>query len=160
MGKGLFDYAAQNPAQDAPQVQEAITDTANAYQLAQERAQQALQLKEGIAQQIREGNAPQYILYAAVEAIGLLTNDAAWTQAQQEQLNKVYADLAQQSFIVNNEAIAAARLEKMQKDYNKRLRAQLAKQLQGYRQITAGLTDALRALDNIDPQDPEELLNR
>lgn len=158
MSKGLFEYAAQNPAQAAPQVQKDIESTADYYRQQQEQHERAEQLKEIIAQQIQQGNDPQYILYAAIEAIALLTHDAEWQQEQHERLNSIYADLAQQSFIADNEAIAARRREQTQQEYNSKLRGQLCKQLRGYRKIAAGLEDALKALDELNPPDIENLI--
>lgn len=144
---GLLEYAAKHPAQEPPQERQAIETTARTYREQQEAQDTAAALKESIAQQIKQGNEPQYILYAALKAIGLLTNDPEWAEAQQRRLDTVYADLAQQSLFMNNAAIAAERLEKMQGDYIDRMRRQLTKSLSGYRRIEKALTEALQAVN-------------
>lgn len=145
---GLLEYAAQNPAQEPLQERQAIESTARTYREQQEAQEAAEALKESIAQQLEQGNAPQYILYTAIKAIGLLTNAPEWTEAQQSRLNSVYADLAQQSFIMDNAAIAAARLDKMQQDYNDKMRRQLQNSLNSYRRIEKALTEALQAVND------------
>lgn len=74
-------------------------------------------LKLAIKQQIETGAPPQYILYAALEAIGSLTDGRAWSDALKAQLDYVYKDLAQESMIVNNAAVSVARLEEMRATY-------------------------------------------
>ena len=145
---GLLEYAAQNPAQEPPQERQAIETTARNYREQQEAQETAAALKDSIAQQLKQGNEPQYILYTALKAIGLLTNDPEWTEAQRQRLDKVYADLAQQSLFMDNAAIAAERLEKMQGDYIDRMRRQLTKSLNGYRRIEKALTEALQAVND------------
>lgn len=148
MAMGLLEYAAQNPQQEPEQERQAIETTARTYREQQEAQETAEALKESIAQQLKQGNAPQYILYAAIRAIGLLTNDPEWTEAQHKALDDVYSDLAQQSFLVDNAAIAAERLDKMQRDYIDRMRRQLTKSLNGYRRIEKALTEALQAVND------------
>jgi uncharacterized protein YllA (UPF0747 family) len=144
---GLLEYAEQNPAQEPPQERQAAAVAARTYRERQEAQEQAEALKESIAQQLEQGNAPQYILYTAIKAIGLLTNDLEWTEEQQRRLDTVYADLAQQSFIIDNAAIAAERLDKMQQEYIDKMRRQLTKSLNGYRRIEKALTEALQAVN-------------
>ena len=158
MAQGLFEYAEQNPAQEPPQERQAIRNTARTYREAQEQRETAEGLKESIAQQLEQGNAPQYILYTAIKAIGLLTNDADWTERQRETLDGIYSDLAQQSFITDNEAIAAHRLDRMQKEYNDKLRRQLTKSLNGYRRIEKGITEALKALNDMEQAQEPDIL--
>ena len=151
MGIGLLEYAEKNPAQEPPEQEAAaIREAATTYRERQEERQQAEELKASIAQQLERGNAPQYILYTAIKAIGLLTHDPEWTEAQQQSLDNVYADIAQQSLFTDNAAIAAARLEKMKQTYNDKLRQQLLKDLNGYRRIEKAITEALQAVNEID----------
>lgn len=159
MAMGLYEYAAAHPAEDTPPAQQDIADTARAIMEQKDRIEQAAQLKENIARLFDQGFDPEVILYWAVETIGLLTNDREWKDAQQEKLNRVYADLAQRSFTADNEAIAAERRAKIQQEYNDKLRGQLQRQLMGYNRIARGLNDALDALNALDPKDPEEILN-
>ena len=108
-------------------------------------------------QQLEQGNEPQFILYTALKAIGLLTHDEQWAEAGQKTLDNVYADLAQQSFLTDNAAIAAARLDTMQTAYNEKLRRQLKSQLNGYRRIEKALQEALQAVNALEPQEPDIL---
>lgn len=154
MAKSLSEYAAANPQEMPAAEREQMQLAAEIRTTQQERKQERAhidRLKASILAQLQQGNAPQYILYSALEAIGLLTNDAEWTQQGKQCLDNVYADLMQQSILTDNAAIAAARIEQMQATYNERLRRQLETQLKGYQKIAKGLNDAIAALDEIDP---------
>lgn len=151
MGKSLAEYAAQNPQPEPPQERQAVAHAARSYNDQIAERDQAERLKASIAQQLQEGEAPQYILYSALRAIGLLTHDAAWAEAQQKTLDGVYSDLAQQSLLTDNAAIAAARLDAMQTEYKEKLRRQLQRQIGGYKRIARALNEALDAVNALDP---------
>ena len=151
MGTSLAEYAAQHPQQEPARERQAVADAARSYHDAQVEREQVARLKASIAQQLQEGNAPQFILYAALQAIGILTHDAEWAQAGAQQLDSVYSDLAQQSMLTDTAAEAAARLEAMQRRYNDKLRRQLRAQLSGYHRIEKALQEALQAVDAIEP---------
>lgn len=153
MGKSLEEYAAQNPAQEPEKERQAITRTARSYEDRQQEAAEAQRLKESITNQLEQGNAPEYILYTAIKAIGLLTHDEEWAQAGERCLDSVYEDLAQQSFIVDNAAVAAQRLDSMQAAYNDKLRRQLTRSISGYRRIEKALQEALQAVNDLEPQE-------
>lgn len=157
MGKSLAEYAAQHPQQEPERERQAIAETARSYQDRQQEREQVEQLKASIAQQIQEGNAPQYILYTALQAIGILTHDEEWAQAGKQTLDSVYADLAQQSLLTDNAAIAAQRLDAMRAAYNEKLRRQLKTQLNGYRRIEKALQEALQAVNALEPQEPNSI---
>ncbi len=157
MDYGLFDYAQQNPDIQAPQQEaQAIRDTAQTYRDQQERQQAVEKLKAAILQQFEQGDAPQLILYTALKAIGTATADNTWTETATGFLNTVYGDLMQESFIDDNAAIAAKRLEDQRAEYIDKARRRL-KYLQretntiyGYVQT---IMEHLDALENI----PESL---
>lgn len=147
------DFEKAHPeAQPLPEyiAQEAAAEFAR-EKTKQENAQTVADLKESIKKQLTEGNAPQYVLYAALRAIGILSNDPEFAETCRAQLDAVYSDLAQQSFIVDNEAIAAARLDELKEKYNAKLRKQLTSDLKGYRKIERSINDILRSLNEIDP---------
>lgn len=154
MGTSLAEYAAQHPQEQPAQDRAAMAETAATMKDRQQERERAEQLKASMLTQLEQGNAPQSILYTAITAIGLLTHDEEWAAAAQSTLDKVYADLAQQSFLVDNATIAAQRLEQMQTDYNAKLRRQLNRQLSGYQRIAKGLNEALNALNDLDPDEP------
>jgi len=151
MGKSLAEYAAQNPQPEPPQERQAVAHAARSYNDQIAERDQAERLKTSIAQQLQEGEAPQYILYSALRAIGLLTHDEAWAEAQQKTMDGVYSDLAQQSLLTDNAAIAAARLDTMQTEYKEKLRRQLQRQIGGYKRIARALNEALDAVNALDP---------
>lgn len=153
MGISLADYAAQHPQQE-PQEQQAAAS--RSYHDAQQERAEVEQLKESIAQQLQAGTAPEYILYPALKAIGILTLDSAWTEATTKALESVYADLAQQSLLVDAATVAAHRLEAMQAQYKDKARRQLTAQLNGCLRLEKTLQEALRAVDALEPQ-PEQL---
>lgn len=118
MSFGLFDFAQQNPDIQAPQQEaQAIRDTAQTYRDRQERQEKLNQLKAGILQQLEQGDAPQLILYTALKAIGIATADNEWTETATGYLDSIYSDLMQESFIDDNAATAAKRLEEKRAEY-------------------------------------------
>lgn len=150
MGKSLTEYAAANPLPNIDNERERMAAAAKTYQDRQQEREQAEQLKQSILNQLEQGNDPQIILYTALKCIGLLTADPEYITTGQSYLDSVYADLAQQSFIQDNAAIAAERLEKMQEEYNKKLRNSINRQLGQYRRIEKALNDALTALNDME----------
>lgn len=150
MAKGFFDIEAAEPAAGGGSAL-AKADR-DARKIAQDRAE-AERLKENITAQLEAGAEPQIILYTALKAIGLLTNDPAFTEAAQGKIDAVYSDLAQQSFIQDNNAIAQERLEKMQTEYNDKLRRSINRQLAGYRRVEKALNDVLAAVNATEPQE-------
>ena len=146
MGTNLKEYAEQHPQQEPERERQAIEQTAKTYRERQQERETVEQLKASIMQQLEEGNEPQFILYTAIKAIGIATQDPAWTAAGQKILDKVYEDLAQQSFITDNAAIAAARLEEIKIGYNEKLKQKLTAQLSSHRRIERALQEALNEL--------------
>ena len=126
MSFGLFDYAQQNPDTQEPQQEaRAIRDTAQTYRDRQDRQEQVDRLKRNILQQFEQGDAPQIILYTALKAIGAATNDDEWAETAKGHLDSVYGDLMQESFAVDNAAIAAERLNKKRHEYTEKTRRRL-----------------------------------
>jgi len=151
MGISLAEYAAQHPQPEEPaqERQQMQTIAATIKDRAQE-LEQAAQLKESILHQLEKGNAPELILYQAIEAIGLLTNDPDFVAAGHGRLDAVYADLAQQSLITDNEAIAAHRLEQMQGEYIRKARASLTRQQSSCKRIADAIDKALQAVTELE----------
>jgi chaperonin cofactor prefoldin len=152
MGISLEEYAALHPT-EKPEIMPEIEEAAKTYRERQQEREEVEILKQSISRQLEQGNAPQYILYTAIKAIGILTNDARWTERGHNALNDVYEDLAQESFIVDNAAIAAQRLDDMEKKYNAKLKKQLQTQLNGYRKIEKAITEALKAVNELSPEE-------
>ena len=152
MGFGLFDYAQQNPDIEAPQHEaQAIRDTAQTYRDQQERQEKLDQLKAGILQQLEQGDAPQFILYTALKAIGTATNDSNWTETATGYLNAVYSDLMQESFVDDNAAIAAKRLDAQRAEYVEKTRRKMATLQRETNKINGAikaLLDQLDAMEN------------
>ena len=157
MGMRLDQYAAEAP-QEMPEfererLQREAEERAQARRetrSSEQKQAQVSRLKERITEQLEQGGPPQHILYAALEAIGILTDDDAWAEAGKQYLDNVYDGLAQQSLLDDNAAIQAQRISQMQESYNDRLRRQLERQLSGYHRIAKGLIDALAALGEIE----------
>lgn len=149
MGKSLEEYARLHPQPEPDQ--RAMEETARTYNDRQQEREIVEQLKASILRQLEQGNEPQIILYTALKAIGILTQDAQWAADGQEILDKVYSDLAQESLLTDNAATAAARLDTMQATYNEKLRRQLKSQLNGYKRIEKALQEALQAVNTMEP---------
>lgn len=156
MGQSLAEYAAQHPQQQPESEREQMQNTAESFKDRQQEREQAERLKDGILQQLEQGNAPQYILYAAIKAIGLLSHDPEFTEAGQRYLDHVYADLAQESLVTDNAAIAAHRLEQMQAEYIRKARASLTRQLNGSKRISDAIEKALDELSKLEESQSRE----
>lgn len=148
---GLEEYAALYGNQEQPAGERATMEAIAAdRERAAGKMEQAAALKESVAQQIRKGNPPQYILYSALKCIGLLTHDEAWADDLEAQLDSVYGDLAQQSLLEDSAAIEGQRLEAQAAAYSERLRQQLQRLISGYGRVYGELKSALDALNEID----------
>ncbi len=146
MGKTLEEYAAQHRQEEPDQERAAAAGSARSYQDQLQDQEAVADLKISIAQQLREGNAPQYILYSAIRAIAILTHDPEWEEAQRRILDLLYGDLAQQSLLMDTAALAAERLDTMRDQYNAKLRRQLTAQISGCSRVEAALKEALQAV--------------
>lgn len=156
MAKSLEQYARENPTAEPEQEREQRERITKDYHERQQERQDIERIKEGILSQLEQGTAPQYILYPALQAIGILTHDEAWTKQGQAILDKVYEDLGQQSFLVDNEAVAAERLDQMQAEYNARLKKQIKTRLNEHKKIERALYEALDAIERIEQPDTTE----
>jgi hypothetical protein len=150
MGISLAEYAAQHP-QEEPAQQAAPIRT---YREAAQDRETVEQIKAGISQQLAQGNAPQYILYSALRAIGILTQDQAWAEAGIAALDSVYADLAQQSMLAEESSAAADRLAQMQADYCQKTRRQIRQSLTKLEKLQRALSEAERAVNALDGNPP------
>lgn len=144
--QGLFDYIARH-SEEQPQAIQEESKAAKTYRERLEETERAQKLKDRIVLQLEKGNAPQDILYTAIEAIELLTGDAPWAEACRAKLEEIYSDLAQQSMLFNEAEEAAARLAELQNDYNKKLKRDLELRLSKNRRIEQKLTEALAAVN-------------
>lgn len=153
MGKSLESYAATHSTPEPISERETMAAIAADARTKAANMAKAGELKESIAQQLEQGNELQYILYTAIKCIGLLSNDSEWAEGQTSKLDKVYSDIAQQSLLDDNAAIAAKRLDLTTSRYNERMRAQLNRQLAGYGKVAAGLREALAALDSLSKEE-------
>lgn len=115
--------------------------------------ERAAELMESITEQLEKGNAPQLILYSAISAIGLLTNDPEWAAAAHDTLDTVYADLEQDSFLTDNAAVAAHRLEQMQQNYNEKLKRQLERSIRNYDRLVSSMRETLNIVTGLDPDE-------
>lgn len=152
MATSLEEYARQHP-QQAPEEQPAA-ETMGSYLQEIKDKEAVEQLKAGMLQQLENGNEPQFVLYTAIKAIGILTHDKEFAEAGKRALDAVYGDLAQQSLLTDNAAIAMQRLEERRAEYNEKMRRELNRNLAGYRRLEQALKDALKTIDILDQ--PEE----
>ena len=150
MGIGLLEYAANHPDQEEPpQERQAVNDMVSIHQEQQDERKQIEDLKLSIETQLEQGNSLQYILYAAVKAIGLLSHDPEWAIRQRQQLDAVYEDLEQIPMIPDAVTVAQKRLEARSRNYIDNLRKQLTSDLASCERIEKALKNTLFAVDNI-----------
>lgn len=152
MAKGLWDYIKDNPAtsEEPPQVTEDRQRAERAREQARKDRESVDRAKEAIVAGLSQGTAPQYLLYRAIDAISLLDRDPDWGEPLKKKLDEVFADLAQESFLVDNAAIAAERLDKLQKEHNEKLRKNLKTRIRAQERMEAELREALKILDELE----------
>lgn len=150
MAKTLEEYAAAHPI---PEPARPRAEGAGGYSDYLQRREQVQRMKDSIAQQLQQGAAPQTILYTAIKAIGILTADDPWSAAALESLDSVYADLAQQSMLADNDLIAAQRLDAMREQFATTTRRQLYRQQAAAGKLQRAITEALQALEEIEPEE-------
>lgn len=153
MAKGFFDVTAEEPAAAAGGALAKANRDAQEMQAAFSEAEK---LKENILQELEAGKDPQIILYTALKTIGILTNDPEFTEKTQGKLDGIYKDLAQLSFIEDNDKKAQERLDKMQADYNDKVRRSVKRQLNAYKKVQSALYEVLDAIDNTEPKDNDD----
>lgn len=145
MGKGLFEYAAENPEKIAAEGERAGVErraTAKAV-TDQEKAEE---LREIVAAQIADGEEPEIILYSAVKVIGLLTNDPKWTEQQRQVLDLLYIDAGQESLTSEATHRARERREQYRREYVKKEKKRLEKQRDDCKMLGDYLESALTAI--------------
>ena len=146
MGFSLEEYAARHPQATPPAVEaQAAATAALSYRERLEEQAETERLKTAISRGLEQGSAPQFILYAALQAIGLLTHDKQWEQENCNLLDTCYAGLEQQSLLANTAAAEAERLEQMQAKYLDRIRKQLQANLSSCKKLEQELQKALAA---------------
>ena len=158
MGRGLFDYSEMIPtAEELQQETQRPADGIDSYLQRRAVLDQSKQLLQSIESQLQQGTPPQYVLYTALRAIGLLTGASEWEARQRAALDTIYSDLAQESLFVDNAATAAERLADQRRDYVEKLRRTLGRQLKGLAKVERALNEALDAAQELD--DPPDIHN-
>lgn len=148
----LEEYAAQNPQPQDPSPQQAAP-----LRTARDRAlerEQVETLKDSIAYQLESGAPPQMPLYSALRAIGILTNDSDWSVRLEAVMDGVYADIAQQSLLADEAAIAAQRLDELRTKYNEQIKKQLRGQMAKCDRLQRALQNAYLAATALDDDEP------
>lgn len=144
MAKGFFDIENVEPESTCGAT---LVEEKQHLEHALEASDEAEKIKERIFCELESGRDPQVILYEALNAIGLLTNDTEFTHKTQAKLDSIYKDLAQLSMLQDNDLQAKKRLRKLQADYNNKLKNSLERQLAGCRKIEQALNGALQAVN-------------
>lgn len=151
MGMTLDELAERYPQKESEIERKTIEAVAQTYREQQREQEQVKRLKESILQQLQEGNAPQYILYTALRAIGISTHDNKWAEAGEAILDGIYGDLTQQSLLEDEAAIAMQRLKDMQEKYRERSKQRLRTQINGYKRLKEALETAWQAVEALEP---------
>lgn len=147
----LKQYATEH-GQDIPEQELKAagghSDEINRRRIKENNIAHAERLKITIAEQLRQGNAPQAILFTAVNCIGLLSDDPEWAEDTQQIIESIYGDLQQQSLFIDNAAIEAQRLQELHWKYKDKLEKQITKQLANTKKLSTALSDLLEGLEN------------
>jgi|GEM_PF-4554993 len=146
----LEELAKLCPQEEPESERKAIETVAQTYRERQKDGEEIERLKKSISQQLQEGNAPQYILYTALRAIGIATHDNEWAEAGETILDGIYGDLTQQSLLEDEAAISMKRLADMQVKYRERSKQRLKTQINGCKRLYKALNEAWQAVESLD----------
>lgn len=149
--KTLAQYAAENPAAQPPQDQEPGKDVIARWG----EFDRAEMIKRQILRSVKAGEAPQVILYKAAECIGLYSADPNYTDQLRAELDGIYADLAQQSLLIDEAAEAAERLKEKQAEYNHKLKEDLRRRFKAAQRIESDLLDLINSIADIEAREAE-----
>lgn len=137
MGLSLEEYAQQHPLTEKEQ-----KELEAELQPAKEEARQLRvvdDLKKGILAQIRQGDELQNILYVALEAIGISTNDREWEDACKGELGRIYEDLPEKAFGMVDATAALARMREAHLAFVQKLTRQLNYHRRNYKKVSEEL---------------------
>ena len=155
MGIGLFEYAQNNPDQVEPeQARQETAATVRSFQ----NLEKVQELKASIADQISQGREPQYILYTAIRVIEMLTNDSEWAHPLQEELDRLYSGIAQESLFRDQTAAAIRSQQEHLTRYTQKKHRELNNSLTECRKLAIELETALRIIDNMATGTEDEIL--
>jgi hypothetical protein len=146
----LEEYYRSHPYQGDPDREKEEA----AYRAEQARkakdAARADRLKEMLGAGIREATPPEFLLYTAVELLGILYDDPDWKTPLIEKLESMYGDLAQGSFLINQRAVVMDRLRTAQEEDGRKLRKALETQRRRASQMAANIQEAINQLDALE----------
>ena len=133
MGLSLEEYAKQNPPTENEQRE--FKEASKPLEEERARTRAVEDLKVGILSQIRQGDEPQNILYVALEAIGILTNDREWEEACKGELGRIYEDLPEKAFGMVDATAALARMKEEHLAFVQKVTRQLNYHRRRYKKV-------------------------
>lgn len=148
----ILEYMASQPMQEA----EPADPEASIIKDRNADIKEADDLKETILKQYESGAEPQMILYNACKCIGLYSDDPEFIEKTTGELNEVWADLMQRSFLQDNMETAMKRLQEKQTEYNNKLRRSIKTHSNRYRNILRELDEIVKKLDEIEILDTDQ----
>lgn len=150
MGNGLFDFAERNAGiQEPERERQAAAQAAETREDLKQRYEAIAEKKESILLQMEQGNAPQSILFSAVDLIGLCVSDPEWTDKAKEYLDKAYImdELDERQAGIEATTNEARRLADQHREYMRKLKKQTTNNLKNLIRLESRLRDLERELD-------------
>ena len=120
MGMSLAEYADKHNQEEPPEQESAWIQTKTPAER-REELEEAEQIKARISREIWNGTPPHLLLYQAVNCIELLTSDEEWADNIRKNLDDIYADISQQSLLVDSTTRELEQLQRMYEDYRYKL---------------------------------------
>jgi hypothetical protein len=115
----------------------------------------ARELRDSITLQLRFGNAPELILYTAIEALGLLASADEWAAECTRILKAAYPDIGQLAFYAVNVSAAAERFDRQRREYIDKTRKQLQARLTSGNQFIRHIIAAMQTLTDLENAEPD-----
>ena len=149
------DAADAGAAQPASSGQ--LPDPAIPYRDRKAEIEHARELRESITHQLRFGNAPELILYTAIEALGLLASSDEWAAECKRILKREYPDIGQLAIYTVNVSAAAERFDRQRREYVDKTRKQLQARLTSGNQFIRHVIGAMQALTDLENAEPDNV---
>lgn len=142
MGMSLAEYADKHQQAEQPKQETAWIQTKTPAER-REELDEAAQIKSRISREIWSGTPPHLLLYQAINCIGLLTSDEEWADNMRQNLDDIYADISQQSMLIDSTTRELEQLQRMYEDYRRRLSKILKGKLSQLDEIRKAMADVV-----------------
>lgn len=146
MSKGLFDMPTTTAEVMEPQ--QAVNTVS--FETKQQIYDKVQEQKQAVLQELKDGIAPENVLFVAIGIIKLLDGDTEYYDKVVEILESKYNNTAQQSLLLASVAEKAQEQRQALTDYNESVRKKVKTMLSGYTRVSRQLNELMQTIDTMD----------